>query len=505
MSFLPVVSGRRGREWIWLAALLALPFMISNDSLWVDEGVSAMHASQPDFSSWWHYITHEDTGGDAQQPLGMFTLWLAGHLVGMSEWQLRSLNLCWGILAVACLWSAGRKIDIPWLPLLFVIQPFVWTYADQARPYALQIACGAGLLLAFVMFLQNQARGWHWCILGTATAVIFCYVTMLAPIFLLALGGVAVVIAWRRSWKPDVPIQIPLGLGFVALVPVGLYYIQAIRRGAKGAQLWNVDLRYFGYVFYDLGGAAGLGPPNDRLRSLGRGVQELFRDPQILMQLGCAAALLFLVGLVFLAAWTNQKEAARRNLALVLIAPVLLQVIIFFVLGVAMRKNFWPRHLSAALPFYVAGLGLGLQSCWRNGNAVVRRLPIILVLLLAGSSLRVRYSPLYQKEDYRWAAATALTMSREGHVVWWVANEFPAQYYGLTAVFTKPEKEREIFSPYIAHRGGFPLSAAPVSPPHDIFISRPDVHDESGEVRSFIAQNHYRLREARSSFEWWTR
>lgn len=504
MNVSRVALVRPGQWWILFGALAVLPFMISRDSLWVDEGVSAIYASQPDFSSWWHYSAQEDMGGDAQQPLSMITIWLGGRLIGMEEWQLRSINLLWGAIAVVCLWITGRKIDLPWLPVLFVIQPFVWTYTDEARPYALQIACGAMLLLAFVMFLQKEARGWRWCIFGTSTAVFFCHVTMLAPIFLLPLGVVSFAVARCRSWKPNVPIQIPFALGLVALMPVGLYYVQAIRRGARGAQLWDVDLRYFGYLFYDLAGAAGIGPPNDRLRSLGRGVHQLLRDSQTLSQLACAAVFLVLVGWILLATLINKKDVERRNLTLILIAPVLLQAILFFMIGLALHKNFWPRHLGVALPFYVGALGFALQSCWRSGNAFVRRLPVVLVLFLICSSLRVRWSPLYRKEDYRWAAATALKMSREQHLVWWVANESVARYYGLTTVCTQPENDSEVFCPCMADCATIPLSAAP-SPPDDILISRPEVHDESGAVRLLIAQNHYRLHEVHPSFEWWIR
>ena len=219
-----------------------------------------MHASQRTFGAWWKYL-NEDPGGDAMQPLGMFFSWLTGRLIGTGEWQLRSVNLLWGVLSLWFVWRAGRNLGIEWLPLLFVIQPFFWFHTNEARPYALENTCGAALLYAFTIFLRDQARGLRWCVAFTAAAVVSYYATALAPVFLASLVFTAAVVAWRNRWNLERKTFFILLAGLLASVPATLYYVHTIRRGASSAKLWNVDMRYVGYVAYDLGGASGLGPP----------------------------------------------------------------------------------------------------------------------------------------------------------------------------------------------------------------------------------------------------
>ena len=503
MNSAQAVSGERRRWWVLPAAVLVLPLMISNGSLWIDEGATAIQALQPSFSAWWDYLNH-DMGGDAQQPLGMFFSWLAGRLVGTSEWQLRSVNLLWGVVSLCCLWRVGQNIDVKWLPLLFVIQPFFWFYTNEARPYALQNACGAALLLAFTVFLRDKARGWRWCSLFTVAAVTLFYITALAPVFLISLALTAAFVGWQRRWKLEFKVLILLIVGLVASAPVALYYVQTLRRGVKGAQLWNVDARYLGYVAYDLAGASGLGPPTDQLRLLGRNVMQLMADKQMLLQLSCAISLLLCIGIVFLALSVSRNAGERRKLALILAGPLLLQIAIFFCIGLALHKNFWPRHLNVGFPFYVAALGVAIHWSLRTGNLFLKGSSVLLISMLFFSSLRLRYSQVYAKEDYRWATAAALQASRQGHVVWWVANKFAANYYGLRLVLSSPGSE-EAFSPYEARWNGTP-SELPAQPlPDDIFVSRSDVHDPSGAVPILIRENRYHLQAIHPSFEWWIR
>jgi hypothetical protein len=443
-------------------------------------------------------------GGDAQQPLGMFFSWLTGHFIGTREWQLRSVNLLWGVLSLWFVWRAGQNIDVKWLPLLFVIQPFFWFYINEARPYALQNACGSALLWAFTIFLRDQAHGLRWCILFTVAAVTLCYATALAPVFLISLALTAALVAWRRHWRLEWKPQILLILGLLASAPVALYYVQTLRRGVSNTKLWDVDARYLGYVAYDLGGASGLGPPSDQLRLLGRHFAQLMDDKQMLFHLFCATSLLLCVGIMFFALAASRKGADQRRLALILAGPLLLQITIFFGIGLAIHKNFWPRHLNVGFPFYVAALGVAINWSLRRGNLFLKASSVLLISLLLCSSLRLRYSPMYAKEDYRWATATALQASRQGHVVWWVANKFPASYYGLKLVLSRPRSE-EAFLPDEARSTGAQLNLAAQPLPDDIFLSRPDVHDVSGALRTFIRENGYHLQATHPSFEWWIR
>src|SRR5436190_20662327 len=106
-------------------ALILCCFMPTTQSLWVDEAQTWRLASLPSvgalFSNLWS--THASEG---LMPLGMFVAWLASRLSGMSEWQLRSVNIVWAAMAVIAFFNLGRRWRVPWAPLFLAIQPFLW-------------------------------------------------------------------------------------------------------------------------------------------------------------------------------------------------------------------------------------------------------------------------------------------------------------------------------------------------------------------------------------------
>ena len=501
MKVAPSLPNEDQSWWPLLVAALLLPLMISDDSLWIDEAATAMHALQPSFSAWWHYLNH-DLGGDALQPLGMFFSWVAGYCIGTSEWQLRSINLLWGALSLFFVWRAGRKLGVEWLPLLFVIQPFFWFYVNEARPYAVENTCGSALLWAFALFLHDEGKGLRWSFVFTIGAVALCYATVLAPIFLGLLLATATVVCVRNRWRVNARALVVPFVGVFAALPVVFYYASILHHGPITAKLWDVDVRYFGFVVYDLAGASGLGPPIEQLRHIARNASQLTANPQLLMSLLWTVLLLLIVAVLLLVPLLKRKAGNERTLILVLLAPVVLQAIAFFIIGLASHKNFWPRHLNVGFPFYVAALGVAVQFALRRGGVFSKGLSVALTLLLFYSSLRLRISSTYAKEDNRWAAATAVEISRQQRTVWWVADRSAAKYYGLKLVTTSPG-DGQAFSPEDAALAGVESNADPS--PDDIFLSRPDVNDADESVRKRIANDGYQLRATHPSFEWWSR
>ncbi|MFZ4780230.1 MAG: hypothetical protein ACOYM3_33155 [Terrimicrobiaceae bacterium] len=98
----------------------------------------------------WDYARHdtfagfsrelrEDTSPESQMPLAMSSFWAWARIVGTGELAMRSLNLLWAGIALAALARAGRRLSIPWLPLLFTIQPFVRYCMNYARTPVMQM------------------------------------------------------------------------------------------------------------------------------------------------------------------------------------------------------------------------------------------------------------------------------------------------------------------------------------------------------------------------------
>jgi hypothetical protein len=226
----------RPRLWL-IAGLLLLPFMLTNDSLWIDEGGTAMYAMQPDFHSWWHHLGQDNTS-DSEMPLTMFFAMISGSMLGTAEWQMRAINLLWGALAMVGMYRVGRRIQMPWLPLLLAIQPYFWFYMNEARPYALQIACGTWLLAAFVEFIFAKAAGqtWAWLLAGS---VFFLFLTtMLAPVTVGAVVLAGAMIAALNRWKPERKALLVLLAGAVANPPFIIFPRCSGEPKARNCGMW---------------------------------------------------------------------------------------------------------------------------------------------------------------------------------------------------------------------------------------------------------------------------
>jgi hypothetical protein len=146
---------------------------------------------------------HTDSAPEAQMPLGMFSFWAWSRWFGTGELAMRSLNLVWAAIALAALARVGRLLSIPWLPILFAIQPFVWYYMNYARSPLMQMAGGALMLagaLGYVRRINPDGLGGILLCLG---AILLSGTSMfgIVPMVAVAVGltGLGV---WNRLHLP---------------------------------------------------------------------------------------------------------------------------------------------------------------------------------------------------------------------------------------------------------------------------------------------------------------
>lgn len=474
-----------------LLGLLLLAVMVSNDSLWLDEGDMALYAIQPDFHSWLHYLRN-DVAADCQMPLSMFCAWVGGKTLGTAEWQLRAINVIWGALALLGMYRAGKRLNLPWLPLLLAMQPYFWFYMNEARPYAAQIAGGAWLLAAFVEFISDQAEGERWAWVFSGAMIFLCLATMLAPVPILAVLIAAAIVARSGRWQISRKSALILIGGALANIPIGIYYASTLARGAKGAQLWRVDFKFFGYVIYEFTGMTGLGLAIDRIR-------ELARSPHLAAALAHNIVFFVLPAFAFVALAVVlllglRKPAEGAQAALVRGGILVLGIgsLIFVAVGLCIQKAFWARHFAPLFPFYAALLGMAVSRVWTR-RLWIKCLAGALICLLCYSALNLRFAERHRKEDYREAARIAKQMLAEHKSIWWLASPYVAQYYDLNCALTEPEPGK-VYCPQFG--GG--IEGAPA--PDAIIYSKGDIYDPSGAVHQFIEQNGYHAAQILKSF-----
>jgi hypothetical protein len=509
--------------------------MISSVSLWIDEGQTYRFARQSTLGDWWQTLKNNPYS-EAHMPVGMLAAWGGARLFGTTEWGLRAPNVIWLALAGVAMGLLGRRLRRPWLLLLFLLQPFLWNYVNEARPYALQICCGSWLL--FLLVSWSDARQIHpghaWafagvCLLGFGSSLLFGF----------ALFGwaAALALAWTTrndvetsqnqatspSSQPPLPVQnsirssgshplpdgrrklpkvmssawLPLGLSVLILAVLSVYFLGALQRGAGGAKLWQVGVSNLGFAGYELLGFAGLGPPRNELRELARVPGELVRtlvQPRYALGLG-GLALAWTFILVLL--WKRRREPVTQAAAAFLIVTAGS----LMVASLVVHFPFWGRHLAPVLPGVVALSGLAVfppaKEAGRRGHRVAAAW---LLVALAISCATVRWSNAHQKDDYRSAVALARQSLALGLIVWWTGDiQECAEYYGLyNAGNALPEKL--VLTPRLS-KDDFKNLADP----DVIILSKPDTYDGTGQVREQIRLRGYQRVGLLRAFGVWVR
>lgn len=498
MAITTTGSGQFHRPLLYLAlSLAAALLMISNGSIWIDEGQTLHFAWQPDFATWWDTL-RTNSKSEAQMPASMLFAWLGVQAIGDGEWQLRATNLLWVGLAGLAVGLAGRRLQNRFALAILLLHPFLWYYANEARPYALQIASGAWLIFLLVRWQESPEirPGDAWIFLAVAVTG---YGSSLLFAFPLLGFFAAVALQWR--WRRTLPslskaAVVPLVLAVMLLGGLTFYFLETLQRGAAGARLWKVGPTNLFFALYELLGFSGLGPPRNELR-------ELARTPSVLLQtllqprfLGGLGGLSMVYAAVLWHLWKQRRNTVVR------LASVFILVTAGALLAGAtvMKFPFWGRHLAPLLPAVVLLIALAvaptaIAGIWRRNIW-----PSLLLIGLTISSLVVRFDAQYAKDDYRTAARLARRALDAGKTIWWSAdNEECAQYYQLHAAKRRAgDRLAFVVRPTAAEIAALPR-------PDIVFQSKSDVFDIHGTIAGYISANGLRESTRLPAFVIWIR
>ena len=453
---------------------------LTNQSLWIDEAHSALKAMQPSLASWWQVLTTEK-GSDLQMPFYMLWLWAWEKMAGHSELALRAANLPWLLLAHYFLYQAGRRSSLGPFPLLALasLNPFLWAYLNEARPYVMQYAA-ACVLCAFLFRAAEDASfalkpAGLWIFAGGL--LLLCGSSLLGVVWA-AFAGVAWLYLVRDRVRKVFQTAniIPLAAAAVGLGVLGLFYFWTLRSGARASGAGKTGLLNLAFVFYELTGAAGLGPGRLKIRQDGFAA---FRAMGVSL-LPLVAGLFLILALLahgLVRAWKARMRPAIGTGAIYAIPPVVL----LFALGYLQDFRVLGRHFMPVMPVI---LGLFLLSI----SAMKRRRAVIFCTALAtiwlASSLSLRFAARHQKDDYRSAARLARAALAQGASVWWSADNAAATYYGLPLGESGGSAARPIVVQSPAQLAGLPL-------PDLVAASKPDLYDPAGQLAEFLRAHDF--------------
>ena len=422
-------------------------------------------------------------------PLSMGFAWTMARIFGTTEWQLRAVNLVWGILAVLAFYFAGRRLQIAWLPLVLVIHPFFWYYMDEARPYAMQIACGAWLFLALLVFLQEQGRGSRWAAMLCLAGFTLCGSSLLG---IIAFFVWLVVMAWYATtakFKLNRGAVLWMAAGIILLLPLGLFYLWTLSRHAGGSRVWSVSWKNIAFSLYELGGFTGLGPGREMLRTTAR-VSNHDLLVALFPYVAASGLLALALCFIFYALWHARQDVTNKRLIGGSIVIVLATIILTAALAYVVKWPFWGRHLSAIVAVVAALIALAMKSALSRGTLGKIAVAIVAVLFLS-SSLMVRFSSAHSKDDYRDAVRIVREEVAHGRRVWFAGDVSAATYY--QAPMTDPNLV------LIPNSNELAIDQQPM--PDVVCISKPDIFDPHQKILNFLRENNFRVTRQLPAFQ----
>jgi mannosyltransferase len=160
-------SGARALLILTLIGAVLRLFMLSAESLWLDEGHTFFETTQD-----WSSAFLDKTQG----PVFIALEKLVTSAFGASEWSLRLLPACFGIAAIPALFLLARRLfDVRtalFAALLAATNPTWIHYSQDARPYSL-------LLLAVILTMWSLLRWLADPRIGNALLYLLCALTAL--------------------------------------------------------------------------------------------------------------------------------------------------------------------------------------------------------------------------------------------------------------------------------------------------------------------------------------
>jgi len=458
-----------------LVSLFLLPLMVSQQSLWIDEGQTASYATSPSLLNWGENFW-ADTKSEGMMPLPMFLAWIFAQVIGASEFALRLPNLIYLGLAIYLLWKVGNKISIPFLPLLFAVNPFVWQYADEARPYALQIGLGTALLASSIYLIQSDGKSQKAWLSFFACGWLLSATSLMA-VFPWSLAFIAITLLWRKeNWQLELRHFALISVCLILFIPLAAFYFWALQKGASGAKIWSVGLQNLAFAGYEFFGFQGLGPGRTDIREAARlsgGLTTIFKPYLLPIFLLALAWLCF-----FASGWPQKNQKRHHGAWLFVLFTFFGTLFVILTASYIVEFPFWGRHLSPLIPFFLLIMAIWFSNSTHQKLTRISILAISLLLLI--SSICLRFSPRFAKDDYRTAAQIAKSGLEDRKTIWWAADSATANYYGLE------------FSEKVINVMGLSAEKLKNIPMPDIvLISKKDIYDPQNAISSFLTERSY--------------
>ena len=408
----PALSQALRRHALWglfIVALIARAWRLSDQSFWFDEAISLYWARQSPGDILRVGLALEQ---DPHPPIYYLLLHYLIGVLGEGEVAVRSLSVLTGALLVFPMYGLGRRLGNQATgiiaALLVALNPFLVWYGQEARMYALAVTLSMAGLYAFLRALDGgQAR---WAVASVAAMLTALYTYLLSAALLPVAAFWWLVGGQRRQQDSPSPKPSPLrGEGRVRGGP-------ALR--FRGIELGFLTLAAVALGFAPLAWRAWLATTTPAVLPGGA-------PPRTLALLGgwlttwtihkatWGLPVPWIVAALALAGLAVTRGRARWYLAGFLFLPVATALILGRRDLLVLAET---RYFIAIVPALLLAIAAFLG--WLIGRQQL--VGLVAVLLVAGATamaLRENWQPQHRREDWREAARYVTQHGRPGDAI----------------------------------------------------------------------------------------
>lgn len=380
-------------------------FMLSDKSLWLDEGYSLYYSEGSSVQQILSRLFGADTG-DRFQPLYYLVLYYWQQIFGNSEFAVRSLSAFLGvgsviILSYTALQLYGKKHAI-WMTLFLSLSSYAIYYSQQTRAYAMLLFLASLQMYFFSKALHPRptsdeviSRWMFWIITGFS---LFC--SILIGIFTLSLCLAHIIIyrdikRWLKWWLPAAIFCLP-AVAFYLASPLATTPTKVNVTISRQPVIQNLV-----FVIYGLLVGETYGPPIEQLRD-GNRIQIILNYlPQLLVLIVAIAILVFCL----LKVWrlkNHQEQYQKLDNFFALLFTISTTIAILF--AIATKMNWLPRHsfyiyipLAFLIPVVIRKSPINSTRKFNFPQLAV----VAILIINVYSTYNYYFNKAYEREDYR--------------------------------------------------------------------------------------------------------
>ncbi len=418
-------------------------FLLDNQSLWYDEGMSLNYSDGVSFSETFSRILGREAG-DKYQPLYYLVLFAWRSLFGDTEFALRSLSALLGVGSVITIFFTtlriyGKNHSI-WSSLILAVSSFCIYYSQETRAYSLLIFLASLQLYFFRKALDEdeEHKFVSQLFFGIVTAI-GLFGSILMGIFSAALCISHAIVyrnlrQWLQWWLSAACFSAPVIFFYLSSSAVTDPTSTSVTR--SGFPIIQNAI----FVLYGILTGTTYGPPLIQLRGEDRIQVMLNYWPHFLILCVVVSIIFFpLVGTLF-KSYKSRKYQKEQRANFLFSSLFAISFLLAFLFAAYTKINWLPRHsFYLCLPVAILIPSVFIHR-YKHRLKHQRKFQyakvaaIVLVVLNIYSLFNYYFNQSYWREDYR-SAAEYLQQNRDAYAqsILLRGNTRLLKYYGDAA------------------------------------------------------------------------